>query len=342
MDDLEDGSVQCVVTSPPYWGLRKYSGVPDLIWGGDADCEHEWIDQTDNAEGYTSRKRWQHQATRDNNPEGWSTDIRQHGSCSLCGAWRGSYGLEPTPELYVSHTIEVLREVRRVLRDDGVAFINIGDSYSASGGGAHKPGHANPGYSKSAKKGGVPHVGGNGIDGKEQSDSIAHDSASQSLCGECAGALRRHSPDTYDRLVQAPSPSSEQSSHSHTAPPIGHSESCRSASQGAHSEGAIWGHSLMPSLAGEPTHDARASTSPESSEQSRGGCLHCDACGACLDVLSRSSPESQVCARTGWHLCTDGKDDCVLPWVDRTGGKSPSSSHTYITAHNASSRKTLC
>jgi len=127
--------VSCVVTSPPYWGLRKYSGVPDLIWGGDADCEHEWIDQTDNAEGYTSRKRWQHQATRDNNPEGWSTDIRQHGSCSLCGAWRGSYGLEPTPELYVSHTIEVLREVRRVLRDDGVVFWNIGDSYAAGGNG---------------------------------------------------------------------------------------------------------------------------------------------------------------------------------------------------------------
>jgi len=38
---LADNSVQCVVTSPPYWGLRKYAGIPDLIWG-DNHCEHEW------------------------------------------------------------------------------------------------------------------------------------------------------------------------------------------------------------------------------------------------------------------------------------------------------------
>ena len=43
MSELSDESVQCVVTSPPYWGLRKYSGVPDLIFG-DNHCEHEWID----------------------------------------------------------------------------------------------------------------------------------------------------------------------------------------------------------------------------------------------------------------------------------------------------------
>ncbi|KKL52847.1 hypothetical protein LCGC14_2281410, partial [marine sediment metagenome] len=45
MPELADGSVQCVVTSPPYWGLRKYAGVPDLIWGGQPDCEHEWVDK---------------------------------------------------------------------------------------------------------------------------------------------------------------------------------------------------------------------------------------------------------------------------------------------------------
>ena len=41
MSDLPDKSVQCVITSPPYWGLRKYSGLPDLIWGNQ-DCEHKW------------------------------------------------------------------------------------------------------------------------------------------------------------------------------------------------------------------------------------------------------------------------------------------------------------
>lgn len=51
--------------------------------------------------------------------------------CRRCGCWRGAYGLEPTVEMYVAHTIEILREIRRVLRPDGVVFWNIGDSYAA-------------------------------------------------------------------------------------------------------------------------------------------------------------------------------------------------------------------
>jgi len=42
MSEIADNSIQCVVTSPPYWGLRKYSGEQDLIWGGDEKCEHGW------------------------------------------------------------------------------------------------------------------------------------------------------------------------------------------------------------------------------------------------------------------------------------------------------------
>ena len=49
-------------------------------------------------------------------------------TCRLCGAWRGAFGLEPTVEMYVQHTVEILREVRRVLRTDGVCFWNVGDS----------------------------------------------------------------------------------------------------------------------------------------------------------------------------------------------------------------------
>ena len=54
--------------------------------------------------------------------------------CRLCGAWRGSYGLEPTIELYVEHTVAIFREVKRVLRADGVLFLNLGDSYASQGG----------------------------------------------------------------------------------------------------------------------------------------------------------------------------------------------------------------
>lgn len=69
---LPDESVQCVVTSPPYFGLRDY-GVP------------------------------------------------------------GQIGLEPTPAAYVARLVEVFREVKRVLRNDGVMWLNLGDSYGGSG-----------------------------------------------------------------------------------------------------------------------------------------------------------------------------------------------------------------
>jgi len=67
---LPAASVHCVVTSPPYWGLRDY-GTP------------------------------------------------------------GQLGLEPTPEEYVADLVGVFREVRRVLRDDGTVWLNLGDSYAA-------------------------------------------------------------------------------------------------------------------------------------------------------------------------------------------------------------------
>jgi len=49
--------------------------------------------------------------------------------CQKCGAVKTVLGLEPTIELYVAHLVEVFREVRRVLRDDGTVWLVIGDSY---------------------------------------------------------------------------------------------------------------------------------------------------------------------------------------------------------------------
>ncbi len=123
-------SVQMVVTSPPYWGLRKYSGEQDLIWGGEKNCQHSWLEDTIKATGGLTEKQTTNsgsffQATR--------------GLCQLCGAWRGAFGLEPTPEMYVQHTIQILREIRRVLRKDGVVFWNIGDSYFGGGHGYGNP-----------------------------------------------------------------------------------------------------------------------------------------------------------------------------------------------------------
>jgi DNA modification methylase len=46
----------------------------------------------------------------------------------------GQIGLEPTPEAYVARMVEVFREVRRVLREDGTCWVNLGDSYNGIGG----------------------------------------------------------------------------------------------------------------------------------------------------------------------------------------------------------------
>jgi DNA modification methylase len=51
----------------------------------------------------------------------------------------GQIGLEATPEDYVARLVEVFREVRRVLRDDGTLWLNLGDSYAAARGGTHQP-----------------------------------------------------------------------------------------------------------------------------------------------------------------------------------------------------------
>lgn len=74
LETLPAASVNCVVTSPPYWGLRDYGHAEQI-------------------------------------------------------------GLEPSPEAFVATLVGVFREVRRVLREDGTCWLNLGDSYSAGGNG---------------------------------------------------------------------------------------------------------------------------------------------------------------------------------------------------------------
>jgi hypothetical protein len=52
------------------------------------------------------------------------------GQFCRCGAWRGDLGLEPTLDLYLDHMVEIMREVRRVMRKDATCWLNIGDSYN--------------------------------------------------------------------------------------------------------------------------------------------------------------------------------------------------------------------
>jgi len=132
---LEDNSIQAIITSPPYWGLRKYD-IPDIIIGGDINCEHELI------EHFTSPKGGKSHPDRPSNVGAnrimSDMDIRGVGIksnfCMLCSAWKGQYGLEPSYKDYITHTILWAKEAWRVLKDDGVFFLNIGDSYNGSGG----------------------------------------------------------------------------------------------------------------------------------------------------------------------------------------------------------------
>lgn len=55
----------------------------------------------------------------------------------------GQLGLEQTPEQYIAKMVEVFREVRRVLADDGTLWLNIGDSYAGGGGGNYSKGTRN-------------------------------------------------------------------------------------------------------------------------------------------------------------------------------------------------------
>jgi DNA modification methylase len=129
-----DDSIDCVITSPPYWSLRDYKLEPQ-IWDGDENCEHKWGDEIIGGEGYNNtRKRWQHNKSRESDPETWNKGIGQGNFCSLCGAWRGSLGLEPTFELYLKHLIQIFDEIKRVLKPTGTCWVNIGDSYNGSGG----------------------------------------------------------------------------------------------------------------------------------------------------------------------------------------------------------------
>jgi DNA modification methylase len=124
---LGAGSMNCCVTSPPYWGLRCYK-IPPQVWGGDPMCDHKWV-----ARAAGSFKTVGAGADSD---MGGSKQYRRDVSsfCWLCDAWLGCFGSEPTPELYVKHAVMIFREVLRVLRPDGTLWLNIGDSYGRNGG----------------------------------------------------------------------------------------------------------------------------------------------------------------------------------------------------------------
>jgi DNA modification methylase len=121
LSSLEEKSVNTCVTSPPYWGLRDY-GTGEWV-GGDPDCPHMKKSKI-GKNCITGHKGMEEKG----NVVG---DAIYKSECADCGAVRkdDQLGLEETPEKFVENLVNVFREVRRVLRDDGTVWLNLGDSY---------------------------------------------------------------------------------------------------------------------------------------------------------------------------------------------------------------------
>jgi DNA modification methylase len=95
---LDAESVHMSAFSPPYWGLRLYAGEQGVDWPAVDFAPMPGLDPLH------------------------------------IPAMRCDLGLEPTPEAYIGHLILVMREMWRVLREDGTCWVNLGDSYAGSWG----------------------------------------------------------------------------------------------------------------------------------------------------------------------------------------------------------------
>ncbi len=132
--ELPAESVQCCVTSPPYWGLRDYGTA---AWeGGDAGCDHVERNGRNGVSVEALARRAELYGTGQQSGSKVATIQFSH-ECGKCGARRidSQLGLERTPEEYVTRLVKVFREVRRVLRRDGTLWLNLGDSYAGGLGG---------------------------------------------------------------------------------------------------------------------------------------------------------------------------------------------------------------
>jgi len=128
MDEIEDNSVDTIITSCPYWGLRDYGTEANQIWGGDLECKHQW--------GKSIPRKYHKAGETNPGKEGYTKDAGAWGQtsgqfCQLCSAWFGQLGLEPTLEMYIDHLLFITAECKRVLKPTGVMWWNHGDNYNS-------------------------------------------------------------------------------------------------------------------------------------------------------------------------------------------------------------------
>lgn len=141
-------SIDLVVTSPPYWGLRDYGVETVRVWGGLPECEHEWGESLPAAKSGHKNIGFEERSQQNYRGGGHKTVkiAEKHFPseagqfCSKCGAWSGSLGLEPHPQMFIDHFVEICREIRRVLKPSGTFWLNIGDTYFTGAGKSRNPG----------------------------------------------------------------------------------------------------------------------------------------------------------------------------------------------------------
>jgi len=124
---LKEESVDCIITSPPYYALRSYKGA-ETIWGGDPACEHEFAYGWHKPRGGGDPVETTLVGNNRKHPH-FEYDST---SCIRCGAWKGQLGLEPTYQMYLDHLLMITAELKRVLKKTGTLFWNMGDSYAGN------------------------------------------------------------------------------------------------------------------------------------------------------------------------------------------------------------------
>ena len=125
LKELSDESVDCIVTSPPYYGLRDYGTAK---WeGGDPNCDHKGKPL---AHQTSIHQRTQPQCN--NQPDERTFEIYKD-ICKKCGAKRidQQLGLEPTLNEYLDKMLLITAELKRVLKKTGTMWWNHGDSYNS-------------------------------------------------------------------------------------------------------------------------------------------------------------------------------------------------------------------
>lgn len=235
---LSAKSIQCCVTSPPYFGLRDY--------GNDAQI-----------------------------------------------------GLEETPAAYVEKLVAVFRDVWRVLADDGVVFLNLGDSYFGSGKGRNADGSHQGGGKQGTNRGTVEgklfktgrandrHVASYGTSDKAPEGYQVSDCLCGNLCDVCRVVYQSRKSHTYDLLGPMLIASLSLPNLGHKGFEIGHAPTWDSRHLAYRILPAIRDLLHSPDHAGELLPSVLGSMPDEFSRQLLDVCLQRDSRGECL-----------LCART--------------------------------------------